>query len=478
MSRSIRFIALGARRLGRRARGEPRADPRRRGDRVRPPRRRAGTALPPVVATEFAPIEPVAAAALPPILSAASLCAGAARLSGPLRRSRRVRGGGVARRPPCFAPPPRFIGARVRTRPRGTARPRRDALCRKPAPARAMAARRRGARARRARARRAQSTPAEMIRAIPGIDRLSMSAWAMMRRDPGSPSLATNGQLGGSQAGRGCCGASTGASRPACARARRSAGSSATPSSPPGCAGSRHPNPRRADRRAPPVFGRDKGASAFALFAEGGVYDRPIIAGFNLDAYLQAGVVGVRDHAASSRVGDPDPPGVAPVQRRVRGVGRGPAGACAARRRAARQPSPRPLDAHPPRLSPPLRRPGGAGVGPGADPRRRFLARTGEVLGGLAAPLFFASFEPMDIYLPIAGLSVNALLIVALGGLVGILSGMFGVGGGFLTTPLLIFYGIPPAVAVASATTQITGSSVRACSPIRAAAGSTSGWAR
>ena len=66
----------------------------------------------------------------------------------------------------------------------------------------------------------------------------------------------------------------------------------------------------------------------------------------------------------------------------------------------------------------------------------------------------------MDIYLPIAGLSVNALLIVVLGGLVGLLSGMFGVGGGFLTTPLLIFYGIPPTVAVASATTQITGSSV------------------
>jgi len=66
----------------------------------------------------------------------------------------------------------------------------------------------------------------------------------------------------------------------------------------------------------------------------------------------------------------------------------------------------------------------------------------------------------MDIYLPIAGLSVNALLMVALGGLVGVLSGMFGVGGGFLTTPLLIFYGIPPTVAVASATTQITGSSV------------------
>ena len=66
----------------------------------------------------------------------------------------------------------------------------------------------------------------------------------------------------------------------------------------------------------------------------------------------------------------------------------------------------------------------------------------------------------MDIYLPIAGLSVNALIIVALGALVGILSGMFGVGGGFLTTPLLIFYGIPPTVAVASASTQITGASV------------------
>jgi uncharacterized membrane protein YfcA len=66
----------------------------------------------------------------------------------------------------------------------------------------------------------------------------------------------------------------------------------------------------------------------------------------------------------------------------------------------------------------------------------------------------------MDIYLPIAGQSVNAIVIVVLGLLVGVLSGMFGVGGGFLTTPLLIFYGIPPTVAVASATTQITGASV------------------
>ena len=66
----------------------------------------------------------------------------------------------------------------------------------------------------------------------------------------------------------------------------------------------------------------------------------------------------------------------------------------------------------------------------------------------------------MDLYLPIAGLSVNMLVIVGLGGIVGLLSGMFGVGGGFLTTPLLIFYGIPPAVAVASSATQITGASV------------------
>lgn len=66
----------------------------------------------------------------------------------------------------------------------------------------------------------------------------------------------------------------------------------------------------------------------------------------------------------------------------------------------------------------------------------------------------------MDVYLPIANLSVNGLVIVILGGLTGILSGLFGVGGGFLTTPLLIFYGIPPTVAAASAATQVTGASV------------------
>ena len=66
----------------------------------------------------------------------------------------------------------------------------------------------------------------------------------------------------------------------------------------------------------------------------------------------------------------------------------------------------------------------------------------------------------MALYLPIANLSVNALVIVLLGGGVGFLSGMFGVGGGFLTTPLLIVYGIPPTVAAASSASQVTGASV------------------
>ena len=65
----------------------------------------------------------------------------------------------------------------------------------------------------------------------------------------------------------------------------------------------------------------------------------------------------------------------------------------------------------------------------------------------------------MQIYLPIAEVSVNAFLLLGLGGLVGILSGMFGVGGGFLITPLLFFVGIPPAVAVATSANQIVASS-------------------
>ena len=65
----------------------------------------------------------------------------------------------------------------------------------------------------------------------------------------------------------------------------------------------------------------------------------------------------------------------------------------------------------------------------------------------------------MQIYLPIAEVSVNAYLLLGLGGIVGVLSGLFGVGGGFLMTPLLFFIGIPPAVAVATGTNQIVASS-------------------
>lgn len=63
------------------------------------------------------------------------------------------------------------------------------------------------------------------------------------------------------------------------------------------------------------------------------------------------------------------------------------------------------------------------------------------------------------LYLPIAGNSVNVVLIFAMGGMVGILSGIFGVGGGFLMTPLLIMAGIPPTVAAASDSNQIVGAS-------------------
>ena len=66
----------------------------------------------------------------------------------------------------------------------------------------------------------------------------------------------------------------------------------------------------------------------------------------------------------------------------------------------------------------------------------------------------------MQIYLPIAETSVSIYLLLGLGGLVGFLSGMFGVGGGFLMTPLLIFIGIPPTVAVASEANQILASSI------------------
>jgi hypothetical protein len=147
-------------------------------------------------------------------------------------------------------------------------------------------------------ARAGRSTPAELIRTIPGIDRLSMSGWAMMRREPGTPSLASNGQLGGSQAGARILW-----------RFRRDLALSIRSSAPVGgvqrtaelAAGLRWqplrnlPIALTAERRQ--SFGADKAPPAFAIFAEGGVYDRPIVAGFNLDAYLQAGVVGLRDRA-------------------------------------------------------------------------------------------------------------------------------------------------------------------------------------
>ena len=66
----------------------------------------------------------------------------------------------------------------------------------------------------------------------------------------------------------------------------------------------------------------------------------------------------------------------------------------------------------------------------------------------------------MQIYLPIAEIPVNVLTIFAMGLTVGFISGMFGIGGGFLMTPLLIFTGIPPAVAVASVTAHIAASSL------------------
>src|SRR5262249_27081477 len=66
----------------------------------------------------------------------------------------------------------------------------------------------------------------------------------------------------------------------------------------------------------------------------------------------------------------------------------------------------------------------------------------------------------MEIYLPIAEVALDVFVLLALGGVVGFLSGVFGVGGGFLLTPLLIFIGVPPTVAVASSANQLVGASV------------------
>jgi uncharacterized membrane protein YfcA len=66
----------------------------------------------------------------------------------------------------------------------------------------------------------------------------------------------------------------------------------------------------------------------------------------------------------------------------------------------------------------------------------------------------------MQLYLPIAEVSVNIFLLLGIGGVVGFLSGLFGVGGGFLITPLLFFIGIPPAIAVATGANQVVASSI------------------
>src|SRR5205085_145408 len=74
-------------------------------------------------------------------------------------------------------------------------------------------------------------------------------------------------------------------------------------------------------------------------------------------------------------------------------------------------------------------------------------------------PAKFQKQARVQLYLPIADIPVNVFLILAMGAAVGFVSGMFGIGGGFLMTPLLIFIGIAPAVAVASVASHIAASS-------------------
>ena len=66
----------------------------------------------------------------------------------------------------------------------------------------------------------------------------------------------------------------------------------------------------------------------------------------------------------------------------------------------------------------------------------------------------------MQIYLPVAELSLNIFVLLGMGLAIGFLSGMFGIGGGFIMTPLLIFLGVPPAVAVGTGASQVVASSV------------------
>ena len=137
----------------------------------------------------------------------------------------------------------------------------------------------------------ASSPPAPPAR----FDRLQLTSWAMLRQRPGAASLASNGMLGGSQAGLRLL-----------YRVNRQLAASLRTTTPLGTAvrggeaalGVRYqpfvsiPISLTAERRQ--SFGKGAGRSAFAVFAEGGLWQRPIVAGFALDAYLQGGVVGMR----------------------------------------------------------------------------------------------------------------------------------------------------------------------------------------
>ncbi len=144
---------------------------------------------------------------------------------------------------------------------------------------------------------RRMADPASSVAAA-RFDRLQLTSWAMLRGRPGAASLASNGMLGGSQAGARLL-----------YRFDRHFAASLRATAPIGsvtrggelAAGVRFqpfasiPIALTAERRQ--AFGRGAGRSAFALFAEGGVWDQPVAAGFALDAYLQGGMVGARHRA-------------------------------------------------------------------------------------------------------------------------------------------------------------------------------------
>ena len=96
---------------------------------------------------------------------------------------------------------------------------------------------------------------------------------------------------------------------------------------------------------------------------------------------------------------------------------------------------------------------------PGAPASGIAISCGGRVSAAHAANVFIRRFL-MEIYLPIAEISLDVFVLLVLGGVVGFLSGVFGVGGGFLLTPLLIFIGVPATVAVASTANQLVGASV------------------